>query len=249
MKQQVQTTSQGIEFFLSGLRRLPEPGIRAFVIVPLTVNILVFGLLIWFATRQFSGWVDGMVGWLPDWLSFLSFLAWPLFALVILLGLFFGFTVIANLIAAPFNGFLAEKIQKELDPGSLPDGGWKDLAALIPRTLVRELQKLLYYLPRALGLFLLSWIPGLNIISPLLWLLFSAWMMGIQYCDYCADNEQVNFRDMKAMLAQPRMQTIAFGGMVSLFTVIPLVNLIVMPAAVIGGTELWIQRRSTHSRD
>ncbi|MCL6270685.1 sulfate transporter CysZ [Sansalvadorimonas sp. 2012CJ34-2] len=248
MKQQLQTTSQGIDFFLNGLKRLPEPGIRAFVLIPLTINIVVFSLLIWLATKQFSHWVDAMVGWLPDWLSFLTFIVWPLFAVTILLGLFFGFTIVANLIAAPFNGFLAEKIQKELDPGCMPDGGWKELLALIPRTLVRELQKLWYYLPRALILLILSFIPGINLVTPFLWLFFSAWMMGVQYCDYGADNELVNFKVMLNRLANPRMQTVAFGGIVSLFTMIPLINLIVMPAAVIGGTELWVRRRGLSSK-
>ena len=86
MKQQMQTTTQGFSYFLNGLRRLPEPGIRAFVVIPLMVNVLVFSLLIWLATRQFSGWVDSMVNWLPDWLSFLGFIVWPLFAASIMPG-------------------------------------------------------------------------------------------------------------------------------------------------------------------
>ena len=53
MKQHIQTTEQGLDYFLTGLRRLPEPGIRAFVIIPLLVNIVVFGTMIWVATSQF----------------------------------------------------------------------------------------------------------------------------------------------------------------------------------------------------
>ena len=243
MKQHIQTTSQGFDYFFTGLKRLPEPGIRSFVLVPLLVNIIVFGAMIWLAVQQFSNLMDQMMAWLPAWLSFLSFIIWPLFALAILIGMFFTFTLVANLIAAPFNGFLAEKIQRELDPDCMPEGGWKELAALIPRTIIRELQKLAYYLPRTLGLLLLSFVPLLNLVSPVLWVLFSAWMMGIQYCDYAADNELVSFKEMKEKLAQPRTQTMLFGGLVSLFTMVPLINLIIMPAAVIGGTHLWVERR------
>ncbi|MTI14762.1 sulfate transporter CysZ [Sansalvadorimonas verongulae] len=242
MKQHIQTTGQGLEYFLTGLRRLPEPGIRAFVLIPLLVNIIVFSVMIWLATSQFSIWMDKMMAWLPEWLSFLSFIIWPLFALALAIGMFFTFTIVANLIAAPFNGFLAEKIQRELDPNCMPEGGWKDLLALIPRTIVRELQKLLYYLPRALVLFVLSIV--LPIVGPILFTLFSAWMMGIQYCDYAADNELVNFKDMKVKLASPRLQTMMFGGAVSFCSLVPLLNLVVMPAAVIGGSYLWVNRRS-----
>ena len=182
-----------------------------------------------------------MMTWLPEWLSFLSFIIWPLFALVLAIGMFFTFTLVANLIAAPFNGFLAEKIQRELDPDCMPEGGWKDLLALVPRTLLREFQKLWYYLPRAAVLFIASiFIP---IVGPILFALFSAWMMAIQYCDYAADNELVSFGDMKTQLAQPRLQTVLFGGVVSLCSIIPLLNLVVMPAAVIGGSYLWVNRR------
>ncbi len=243
MKQHINSTGQGFTYFMTGLRRLPEPGIRAYILVPLLVNIFVFAGLIWLAIQKFTDILNQMMGWLPEWLSFLSFLIWPLFALTLLIGMFFTFTIVANLIAAPFNGFLAEKIQRELDPDCVPDGGWKELLELIPRSLLRELQKLWYYLPRAVGLLVISLIPGVNIISPVLWALFSSWMMGIQYCDYAADNEQVNFRAMKDHLARPRLQTMAFGGSVALFTMIPFINLIIMPAAVIGGAYLWVDRR------
>ena len=243
MRDSIQTTQQGINYLLRGLRRLPDADIRSFVIMPILINILVFGLVIWLAIEQFSDLMTKLMAWLPEWLNFLSFLIWPLFAITLLVGTFFTFTLLANLIAAPFNGFLAERIQQELDPGCVPDTGWQGLVRLIPRTFVRELQRLGYYLPRVLGLLLLSFIPVINLITPLLWVLFSAWMLGIQYCDYAADNELVNFRDMKTHLARPWSQTAMFGGLVSLLTLVPLVNLVIMPAAVIGGTHLWVERR------
>ena len=68
-------------------------------------------------------------------------------------------------------------------------------------------------------------------------------MLSIQYCDYAADNELVSFKEMKTQLAQPYSQSVAFGAMVALLTLIPFINLILMPAAVIGGTHLWVERR------
>ncbi len=48
---------------------------------------------------------------LPSWLSFLNYLLWPLFVVLVVLMVFFTFTMLANIIAAPFNGFLAEKVE------------------------------------------------------------------------------------------------------------------------------------------
>ncbi len=246
MPNPLQSPVGGLDYFLQGLKRLKEPAVLPFIAIPLTINILVFGLLIWWAGQQFSVWVDQAIAWLPDWLSFLHILLWPLFALTIALVVFFTFTLVANFIAAPFNGFLAEKIQRERTPHLLPeDNGWKDLVAIIPRSIAREGQKLVYYLPRALGLLILTFIPVINLAAPFLWALFSAWMMAVQYVDYPADNQQVRFKDMLTQLkSHKRTQLLAFGGIVALFTIIPFINLIVMPAAVIGATLLWIDRQA-----
>ena len=245
----LQSPVRGLNYFLHGLNRLKEPVILPFIAIPLAINILVFGLLIWWASQQFSGWIDQAIAWLPVWLSFLHVLLWPLFALTIALMVFFTFALAANFIAAPFNGFLAEKIQRECTPHLLPeDNGWKDLLAIIPRSIVREGQKLVYYLPRALGLLILTFIPVINLAAPLFWVLFSAWMMAVQYVDYPADNQQVRFKEMLTQLkGSERTQLLAFGGIVALFTIIPLVNLVVMPAAVIGATHLWIDRQLNSS--
>lgn len=55
----------------------------------------------------------------------------------------------------------------------------------VPRIMKREWQKFAWYLPRAIVLLILYFIPGIGqTIAPVLWFLFSAWMLAIQYCDY-----------------------------------------------------------------
>lgn len=62
----------------------------------------------------------------------------------------------------------------------------------IPRIMKREVQKLAYYLPRAIVLLLLYLIPGIGqTVAPLLWFGFSAWMLAIQYCDYPFDSSAI----------------------------------------------------------
>lgn len=59
----------------------------------------------------------------------------------------------------------------------------------------REWQKLAWYLPRAIVLLILYFIPGIGqTVAPVLWFLFSAWMLAIQYCDYPFDNHKVPLR-------------------------------------------------------
>ncbi len=209
---------------------------------PLTLNLLVFALLIGFAMQQFSHWVDLLMPSLPDWLSFLQYIVWPLFVLLVLVIVFFTFTMVANIISAPFNGFLSEKVEVVVrGRDDFPPFSWAELLAMIPRTMGREMRKLAYFLPRALVLLVLSFVPGVNLIATPLWILFGIWMMAVQYIDYPADNHKLGWNEMLAWLRSKRWACMGFGGVTYLALLIPLVNLVMMPAAVAGATLFWVR--------
>ena len=226
----------------AGLRLILSPGLRRFVLLPLTVNLLLFIGLTVLAVREFEHWVAALMPSLPHWLGFLEYLLWPLFVALVLLILFFGFSLLANLIAAPFNGFLAEKVETVLRGREVaPPFHWGELLAMIPRTLGRELRKLGYFLPRTLGLLLLSLIPGVNLVAAPLWLLFGMWMMAVQYIDYPADNHQMSWPDMLAWLRAKRWQGLGFGAATYAALLLPGLNILLMPAAVAGATVFWVR--------
>lgn len=163
----------GPHYLGEGLRLVLSPGLRLFVLLPLAVNLLLFAGLITFAIRQFEHWVDALMPNLPQWLSFLDYLLWPLFVVLVVLIVFFTFTLLATIIAAPFNGFLAEKVEVVVrGEDHFPPFHWRELLDMAPRTFSREWRKLTYLLPRALFLLILSFIPVLNLLAPPLWLLF-----------------------------------------------------------------------------
>ncbi|WP_339906490.1 sulfate transporter CysZ, partial [Pseudomonas guineae] len=191
----------GPQYLSEGLKLVLSPGLRLFVLLPLSINLLLFTALIGVAVQQFGGWVDTFMPSLPSWLSFLEYVLWPLFVVLVLLMVFFTFTLLANIIAAPFNGFLAEKVEIVVrGQDEFPPFSWAELMAMVPRTLSREMRKLGYFLPRAIALLILTFIPVLNIIAAPLWLLFGVWMMAIQYIDYPADNNKMSWQDMLAWL-------------------------------------------------
>ncbi|WP_409488847.1 sulfate transporter CysZ [Pseudomonas promysalinigenes] len=234
----------GPQYLREGLKLVLSPNLRMFVLLPLAINLLLFGGLIYFAGHQFSLWLDALMPTLPSWLSFLSYILWPLFVALLVLMVFFTFTLVANVIAAPFNGFLAEKVEvvvRGKDP--FPAFSWGELVAMVPRTFGREMRKLAYFLPRAIGLFILSLIPVVNVVAAPLWLIFGVWMMAIQYIDYPADNNKMSWQDMLAWLRSKRWQSLGFGGITYLALLIPGVNVLMMPAAVAGATLFWVRER------
>ena len=226
----------------AGLRLILQPGLRLFVLLPLTINLLLFAGLIVLAVQQFEHWLNLLMPDLPAWLGFLDYLLWPLFVVLLLLILFFGFSLVANLIAAPFNSFLAEKVETVLRGRDVaPPFSGGELLAMVPRTLLRELRKLGYFLPRTLALLALSLIPGVNVIAAPLWLLFGVWMMAVQYIDYPADNHQMGWPEMLAWLRAKRWQCLGFGAATYAALLIPGLNILLMPAAVAGATVFWVR--------
>lgn len=230
---------KGAGYALTGLRWLPKSGLRRFVALPLLINIVLFGAGIWWTYGQFEYFDQVLQGWLPTWLDWLHWLIWPIFALTVLIALFYSFSVVANLLAAPFNSLLAEQVERLAQPGNTPrpatDLNWKELI-LSP---LAALNRLLYFIGWAIPLLLLSFVPVVNVAAPVLWVLFSAWMLALEYADYPLANRGLSFRNQRRLLRQHWPLTLGFGGIVLLLTLIPIVNFLAMPAAVIGATLMW----------
>ena len=51
----------GIQALARGLRLLPQPGIRLYVVVPLLINLILFGALVWYGYSLFAPFVDWMM--------------------------------------------------------------------------------------------------------------------------------------------------------------------------------------------
>ncbi len=232
----------GAGCLIRGGKMLSHPKLRPFVLVPLTINVIIFGSLISWGLSNLVAWVNSWMEWLPEWLSFLEWIIWPIIGLTVALVTGYLFTAVALLIASPFNALLAEKAE-ELITGQ-PVQGLEGLGAAllsIPRGIFRELAKLVYYIPMATMVLIISFIPAVNAVAPFLWLLLGAWMMSLQFVDYPMDNHQYSFKDVRIAVSDRRLSSLGFGGMVAALASVPIVNFFVVPAAVVGATILYVE--------
>ncbi|XDF14186.1 sulfate transporter CysZ [Vibrio scophthalmi] len=235
------TPRSGFGYFFYGFEIALSAEIRRFVILPLLANIVLVGGALFYLFSHLDAWISSWMGQLPEFLSWLSYLLWPLLVLTILATFSYFFSTLANFIAAPFNGLLAEKVEEHLTGQKINDDSFLSVIKDTPRVLAREWRKLVYVLPKAIGLFLLLLIPALGqTVGPILWFVFTAWILAIQYCDYPFDNHKICFNDMRYNLKQKQGKAYGFGVLVSIFTTIPILNLIVMPIAVCGATAMWV---------
>ena len=235
---------QGFKFTLSGFSLLFKPGIRFYVIIPLLINTLLFTAAIYFGASSLNDFINSLVAE-REWLGWFTWLLWPLFIIIACTIIFFGFSIIANLIGAPFNGFLAEAVEKVLTDKTVINENNLPILQIIRDSMKSEAQKLLYFVIRALPLLLLFVIPMVQVAAPMLWFLFSAWMLSIEYSDYPMGNHDILFADQRKVLASKRGLVFGFGAGVMLLTMIPILNFIAMPVAVIGATKMYLEHFKT----
>ncbi len=108
---------------------------------------------------------------------------------------------------------------------------------LISRTIASELQKILYAIKWFIPLIIITLIPGINIIAPFLWILFSVWFFALEYNDYPLANRGLFFEDIKTHNRNHRMRSLGLGSAVFIITSIPVLNFLAMPMAVAGATK------------
>ena len=231
----------GASYFLRGLKLITRPRVRRFVIIPLLINTLIFGVLIWLASDWFGQFIDWMTPSLPDWLMWLTWLLWIVFGLMAFIVIFFAFSILANLVGAPFNGYLAAAVERHLT-GRNPPGSDRPFLQEVTLALMGELRKIGYFLLWAIPLLILNFIPVVNLVAPLLWALFGAWMLSLEYLDYPLGNHGLTFPEIRQKLREHRFLSLGFGGAVMLATLIPVFNFLIMPVAVAAATALRVER-------
>ena len=102
----------GIAFMFKGLKLIFHPNIRRYVVIPLLINISLFIGLIVFGANQLEVFINWIMPDIPSWLQWISWLLWLFFTIIALLIVFFAFSLLANLLGAPFNGPLAAAVEK-----------------------------------------------------------------------------------------------------------------------------------------
>ena len=213
--------------------------------VPLVINIAVFGAFGWMAYAWFVGWLEGfsVLRWaanIPILSSVLAVFRW-LIATAVFAVLVFLIALFANLLAAPFNGLLAERVEAHLTGRPAPDTPIKAIIKTLPRTLGSELRKLVYLAFMLIVIGILHFIPFINLAAPFVLVAFGAWMFAIEYWDYPMGNHGAVFGDVRKFARKNKQAAFGFGGVIALCSTIPLVNFFIMPIAVAGATALWVE--------
>jgi CysZ protein len=167
-----------------------------------------------------------------------------------------GFAVIAvaalsSAIAAPFNDALSAAVESLYGGGQTPPFQLRVLLRDIVRSVAFETLKLAVYGTVMLGLLVFAWVvPGLGaLVQTVVGGVLTALYFAIDHVDWAASRHGLSLRERLGFVARHLRPMLGFGAGVWLLLFVPLVNLLFMPAAVAGGTLLFLDlRREALSR-
>lgn len=233
----------GAPYLARGFKLITNPRLRRYVIIPILINVLLIVLLVGLFGWQLDNWLDAWLAGLPDWLAWLETILWWVGLVLASLLFCYFFTFLATLVAGPFNGILSAHVE-QLQTGHQPDTGMT-LAGEMTDAVTGTVRMLSFTLTRAalLGVIslILFFIPFINAAIPAIWFIFGAFTLAFEYLDAPMGNRGLKFHIKLDYVRSRRWRHIGFGSVVTFATAIPVLNLVVMPAAVAGATLLYLE--------
>lgn len=154
-----------------------------------------------------------------------------------------SFSLVAGVVASPFNDFLAESTERYCRPSlRLPEEAktirWKVRAVWI------DVTKTILVATIQLGLILFGvlgfWVPGLNLIP----LLLAFWLFTFQFVSYPQTRRGESFAVSFRFLFRHAFASLGFGAVIGTLFAIPILSALCLPLAVVGGTLLYARANS-----
>jgi len=220
-----------------------HPRLLPLALAPFLVNLGLFALLIWLGYSRFGAWVRAFLpldqGW---WWVLLYYLLAALVALNLLALQVFLFAVVGGVIAAPFLEVLTRRVEAlavASAPQSWAEVGW---LAEILRVAGQAFKRLALYAGVMLCLLALNLLPVLgSLLYAVLALAATCCFLALEFLDYPLDRRDLTFRQKLGYLRGLGLRGFCFGAAVCLIGMAPLVNLLLLPLAAVGGTLLYLE--------
>jgi len=215
-----------------------------YVLIPLAVNVMVFlglGILFFFLFPELVGLI------LPEgdawYWTILRAILWIIGTFLVMVLFLVSFTAVGTAIASPFNEALSEQVERMVGGWRSEDGlGLWDQARRSARSAIESIKHVAVYLGGSLLIGLTGLIPATGtLISMILGTLWTFLFLAMEFGDYYLARHWLAFRTRWRMVLAERWSSLGFGAGCAALFMIPFLNLLLMPGAVVGGTLLWME--------
>lgn len=227
--------------FVHGLKSLPRavgvirraPRVLLWLAPPLLITLLLDALVFYFA---FDGMRAGIAGLLPGggWFASLRTFLDVLGAMVVVLVLGWSFTWVFLTLTSPFQDFISAAVEREVRGSAVPD----------PAGLSGFVRSVMHSLVQALALTFLSvmfLILGLvPLAGPVVFFAWSAFALGYSFVSIHSGRTGQRFAERWAFARRHLGAVMGLGAIVVLISLVPLANVLLLPAFVVAGTLIQI---------
>ena len=230
-------------WFFRGARFLfARPKLWVWILIPMLMTLGVFVALALWISQVLNSPVTWLLSYVPFASSFLKPILLSIEITAFASLVYFGFFIVAALIAAPFNEQLSAKVEIALQKKPEPPFSLKRFLGDLLRTITHETRKISSYLFWLFLLWMGSWlIPGLGFLIYVGGAIFlTIRTAAYDGLDYTMSRHALSYQQKRAFLRGRFTLTSGFGSAVCLFLAIPGLNLITMPISAVGGTLLLL---------
>lgn len=214
----------------------------AFIIIPGLLNVALFYFSFHWFINNVSDWItnlfemecaDGSFSWLcitfTNLVGFLSFfIRWVLYFAFIGVYLYIYKNLIL-LIYSPVLAFLVELVERK-DKGINEPFKLEQFLKETVRGIILAARGLLVEGLVVIVLFVLAFIPIINLVQPILMWLVSAYFLGVSMIDYTLERKGYNVRDSINYSKRHKSLATGIGSVFQLVFLIPFVGWMIAPA-------------------
>ena len=185
---------------------------------------------------QKSGVAEWMEKMQNSWLSFLLIFAQIILNLILLLFYFSLFKYLFLIIGSPLFAYLSEKTEAIIEGKEYPFS-FKQLLKDIVRAIKLALRNMLWQTVYTISILILSFIPVIGWVTPLLALLVECYYLGFSMLDYSCERNKLSPAQSIGFIGRHKGLAIGNGMVFYLMHFIPILGWLLAPSyAVIAAT-------------
>jgi len=233
----------GVKNFLRAPRFIFKHNLAWVLLVPIVLNIILvvlgFGatgrlsemltefVQTSFGDALFSG--DSYIGSAIEWVF------WLLFKLAFLFVYAYVGGFIVLMILSPLLAYISERTE-EIEDGTTYPFSWSQFFQDILRGIGVAGRSLFYELLVSFIVLLITFIPGLNLVTPILFFAVTAYFYGYSFMDYNLERRRLSSKSSQTYIFNHKAMTIGVGSPYALLVLLPVIGPSFAGIAAIFGT-------------
>ena len=240
---------RGLVYPLEGLRFIRRHNLWALAMIPTIVNIALFAILIvltiYFAVPQLEAldaWMapgEESGGFVTGVISALSWLIWIVAIILVVVVDAILLLLLGQAIASPFLDLLSEKVESLVLGGEPPKGSWTRNLRSILVGLTDVIWTVLFFLLVNLPLALVSLTAIGSIPAAIASFCFTALLLSQEFVGLSLTRQLVSYPARFKVIWRNKWLSLGFGSTSMLLLMVPILNLLLLPIAAVGGTLLY----------